>query len=265
MRNLLLFSVIGFLSLWSCLASSGESAGGLQTVATAETKSSESKDIQELFNALETNMFPPSAFAAITLTSFKDKEVVKELNFEFVSKAGNVLIEIKGPKVDRGKYILKSGSDLWMYFSSIRRSIRIAARESFMGTDANNYDLLELDLVNGYKIVSHSTEIVDGRKLIRAELEAKPDTEGYARIVSYLDPEKKTIIKNDCYAISGTLLKTISYFDYYHVGPYNVPGKITYVSQLEAGRHSIMTMNRVEQKAELDSGLFSLGYLESLN
>ena len=153
MRNRLFWFIISMVVLCSNVASSDENFVKPLILAAIENKSGESGDIQELFNALEANMFPPSAFAAITLTSFKDKDVVKELNFEFVSKDGNVLIEIKGPKVDRGKYILKSGGDLWMYFSSIRRSIRIAARESFMGTDANNYDLLELDLVNGYQII----------------------------------------------------------------------------------------------------------------
>jgi len=224
-----------------------------------------SENVEALFNEVEANMFPPTAFAKMTLTSFKDDKELKELIMEFVSKDDSVLIELKSPSVDRGKYILKAKDDLWMYFSKIRRSIRIASRDSFMGTDANNYDLLELDLVGDYKLTSHSTELVNGKQLIRAELTAKPDTEGYARIVSYLDPEKKIIVKNDCYAISGVLLKTISYFDHFSVGNYFVPGKITFVSKLEAGRHSVVKLENVEPQSDLDNALFSLGYLESLN
>jgi len=236
-----------------------------QASEVKEILSSSVTDVNALFQAMEANMFPSSAFAKMTLTSFKDEKEMKELIMEFVSKEDNVLIEIKSPSVDRGKYILKANDDLWMYFSQIRRSIRIASRDSFMGTDANNYDLLELDLVDDYELTSHATEIVEGKTLIRAELTAKSDTEGYARIVSYLDPEKKIIVKNYCYAISGVLLKTISYFDHYSVGSYFVPGKITFVSKLEAGRHSVVKLENVEPQSDLDNSLFSLGYLESLN
>ena len=144
-----------------------------------------SADIKQLFNSLEKNSFPASAIATMSITSYKGEKVAKNLSMEFFAKDDNVLIEILAPRVDKGKYILKSSDDLWMYFSKINRSIRIAARDSFMGTDANNYDLLELNLVDDYDIVAHSDETLDGKPVLRAELKARPGTEGYARIVSY--------------------------------------------------------------------------------
>ncbi|WGO96545.1 outer membrane lipoprotein-sorting protein [Saccharophagus degradans] len=241
------------------------SADAVPVEQNVQAGTTENEAIAKLFKTMESNMFPSSAFAEMTLTSYKDDKKLKELKMEFVSKQDSVLIEIKAPAVDRGKYILKSSDNLWMYFSEIKRSIRIASRDSFMGTDANNYDLLELDLVGDYELTSHNIEIVEGIKLIRAELTAKPDTEGYASIVSYLDPEKKIIVKNDCYALSGVLLKSIHYFDHKQVGDYFVPSKITFVSQLEAGRHSVVSLNGVKPQHDLADSLFSLGYLESLN
>ena len=230
----------------------------------AEAASAVSDDVKALFNSLEKNSFPASAIATMSLTSYKGEKAAKTLSMEFFAKDESVLIEILAPRVDKGKYILKSSDDLWMYFSKINRSIRIAARDSFMGTDANNYDLLELNLVDDYDIVSHSEEAIDGKPALRLELKARPDTEGYARIVSYIDPVNKTIIRNDCYAISNTMIKTIAYFDHQMIGDYKVPMKTTIENHLEKGRHSVMTFDAVEVEEGIEDYMFSLGYLESL-
>lgn len=223
-----------------------------------------SAEVVELFNSLDKNSFPPSAIATMSITSYKGEQEAKSLSMEFFAKDDNVLIEILAPRVDKGKYILKSSEDLWMYFSKINRSIRIAARDSFMGTDANNYDLLELNLVDDYEIVSHTEETIDGQPALRLELEARPDTEGYARIVSYIDPINKTIIRNDCYAISDTMIKTIAYSDHQMIGDYKVPMKTTIQNHLEKGRHSVMTFDAVAVEDGIEDYMFSLGYLESL-
>lgn len=227
-------------------------------------KQAVSEDINALFHSLDKNSFPPSAIATMSITSFKGEKVAKSLSMEFFAKNNNVLIEILAPRVDKGKYILKSTDDLWMYFSKINRSIRIAARDSFMGTDANNYDLLELNLVDDYDIVSHTEEMLDGQPVIRAELRARPSTQGYARIVSYIDPVNKTIIRNDCYAISNTMIKTIAYSNHQMIGEYKVPMKTTIENHLEKGRHSVMTFDAVEAQEGIEDYMFSLGYLESL-
>lgn len=224
-----------------------------------------SEEIKALFKSLDKNSFPPSAIATMSLTSYKGDEEAKSLSMEFFAKNDSVLIEILAPRVDKGKYILKSSDDLWMYFSKINRSIRIAARDSFMGTDANNYDLLELNLVDDYDIVSHSEVTLDGKLALRLELEALPDTEGYARIVSYIDPVDKTIIKNECFAISNTMIKTISYHDHQVIGGYKVPMKTTILNHLEEGRHSVMLFDAVEIDEGIEDFMFSLGYLESLD
>jgi len=232
---------------------------------STEVSEQVSAEVIELFNSLDKNSFPASAIATMTLASYKDGKESKTLSMEFFTKDNNVLIEILAPRVDKGKYILKSTEDLWMYFSKIKRSIRIAARDSFMGTDANNYDLLELNLVKDYEIVSHREEMLDGKPAIRAELRAKSGTEGYARIVSFIDPVNKTIIRNDCFAISNTLIKSIAYFDHQMIGDYNVPMRTVIENFLEKGRHSVMTLDSVEADDAIEEYMFSLGYLESLD
>jgi len=260
-------ALMGWFALVSMAQPLQAQPSSAATSANMSTEASEqvSAEVIELFNSLDKNSFPASAIATMTLASYKDGKESKTLSMEFFTKDNNVLIEILAPRVDKGKYILKSTEDLWMYFSKIKRSIRIAARDSFMGTDANNYDLLELNLVKDYEIVSHREEMLDGKPAIRAELRAKPGTEGYARIVSFIDPVNKTIIRNDCFAISNTLIKSIAYFDHQMIGDYNVPMRTVIENFLEKGRHSVMTLDSVEADDAIEEYMFSLGYLESLD
>lgn len=246
-------------------AADDAAADSPQTSVSSTQAPQVSEEVKSLFQSLEKNSFPPSAIATMSLTSFKGEKEAKSLSMEFFAKDDSVLIEILAPRVDKGKYILKSTDDLWMYFSKINRSIRIAARDSFMGTDANNYDLLELNLVDDYEIVSHSEETVDGKPAIRLELKARPETEGYARIVSYIDPVEKTIIRNECFAISNTMIKTISYSEHKLIGGYKVPMRTDIENHLEKGRYSVMTFDSVEMDDGIEDFMFSLGYLESLD
>lgn len=275
MRNLLRNTLI-VLSAFSfnSLADTKEAAEitaskAVEAISSDATKTAAAQwtndRVTKLFKSLENNMFPPSAYVKMSITSYKNDTVNKELLVEFFLKNGNVLIEILAPQVEKGKYILKTSKDLWMYFTRINRSIRLASRDSFMGTDANNYDLLELNLVDDYTIEGYEVVTVDGKPAIRAELVAKPDSEGYSRITSYIDPVNKRIIKNDCFAISGTLIKTISYSQHKQVGDYSVPALTHIQNHLEKGRHSTMYFESVEIDEEIDEFMFSLGYLESLN
>lgn len=255
---LLLISILSVNAMAQTAAVTGAIAAGNTTEVSKE-------DISALLKNLESSMLPAVASASMRMISFKNGKSVKTIDMNFKVKRDNVLIDIQAPAVDKGKYILKSEDNLWMYFSKIKRSIRIASRDSFMGTDASNYDLLELNLIDDYELKSAEETLLDNRKVYRLELYAKPNTEGYNQIVSWIDAAERRIIKNDCYAISGTMIKTINYESYEKVDSYLVPSRINISNHLENGRNSIIEISKVTEIKDLDESTFSLGYLESLN
>lgn len=264
MRNLLRATLV-VASLFSINSFAETPPQPPKVEASASAEQWNNERVAKLFKSLENNMFPPSAYVKMSIASYKSEVLSKELLVEFFLKNGNVLIEILAPQVEKGKYILKTEKDLWMYFTRIHRSIRLASRDSFMGTDANNYDLLKLNLVDDYIIENYEVVTLDGKQVVRTQLVAKPESEGYARITSYIDPVSKQIIKNDCFAISGTMIKTISYSKYKKIGDFNVPTLTRIENHIEKGRHSTMHFENIEIDDEIDEFMFSLGYLESLN
>jgi hypothetical protein len=261
LRSGLFLFLIGVLS-FNAVGQTGTITGA---VAAGSNAGISREEISSLLKNLESSMLPAVASASMRMISFRNGKSVKTIDMNFKVKSDNVLIDIQAPAVDKGKYILKSEDNLWMYFSKIKRSIRIASRDSFMGTDASNYDLLELNLIDDYELKSVEETTLDNRKVYRLELYAKPNTAGYNQIVSWIDTEERRIIKNDCYAISGTMIKTINYESYEKVESYQVPSRINITNHLENGRNSIIEISKVTAIKNLDESTFSLGYLESLN
>lgn len=237
-------------------------AFGLSTAAQAATNE---KEVASLMKAIDESMFPSTATASLTLTSYRNGSATKTIAMDMVLKADNGLLAFSAPATDKGKYLLKAGKNLWMYFSDVKRSIRLASRDSFMGTDATNYDMLQLNLVSDYEVTAFADATLDGQPVLKVELAAKKDTEGYARITSWVDPRQQRLLKNDCYALSGALLKTIHYADPVAVGRFRIPSTVRIVNHLDTARTTTMKLANVQPRDDVPAATFTLGYLESLN
>jgi hypothetical protein len=222
-------------------------------------------EVKSLLQSIDESMFPAVGVASMKMTSFKRVAPQKELAMEFTVSADNALIKFTAPAIDKGKYILKSGKNLWMFFSDIKRSIRLSARDSFMGTDANNYDILQMNLLGDYDTTGHSAATLDGRSVLKVELSAKKGTEGYHKITSWIDPQERRLIQNDCYSNSGTLIKSIRYEATREMGRYRVPTSVLIVNHVIKDQTTRIDILRVEPRPEIRASLFTLGYLDSLD
>jgi len=224
-------------------------------------------DVQELIGSIEQTMFPNVAVSHYKLTHLKGQQVLKTFAFEMSMKDDKSLLVMNWPATSKHKYLLKSGTNLWMYFSDVRRSIRLSARDSFMGTDANNYDMMQMNLLRDYTVTGFAEAALDGKPVLKVELAAKPDTEGYSKMISWIDPKERRLIRNDCYSISGALIKTVHYRESMAVGKYRVPSSVLINSHVNKDRSTLMEISRVQPKADADlkDALFTLGHLETLD
>jgi hypothetical protein len=227
----------------------------------------EEKDVQSLIAHVERTMFPANAVSNYKLTHRREEQVLKTFAFEMTMKGNNNLLAMNWPATAKHKYLLKADANLWMYFSDVRRSIRLSARDSFMGTDANNYDLMQLNLLKDYTISGFSEDTLDGEPVVKVELAGKSQTEGYAKLVSWVALKTKRMLRNDCYSISGQQIKTIYYTDYFANGEYVIPGKVRIVSHVNKDRSTVMEISSVypKQPSEIRDAMFTLGYLETVD
>jgi outer membrane lipoprotein-sorting protein len=240
-------------------------AAGLILPAPAALAAIDAKEVAALMAYIDQSMFPRLATATIKVTSYKQDKVLKEVAVDFTMKADNALLGIVAPATDKGKYILRSGKNMWMYFSDIKRSIRLSAKDSFLGTDANNYDMMQINLLADYTIAGFSETTLNGEPVVKVELAAKRGTDGYSRITSWISPASRRLLQNDCYSISGAQIKTIQYRNPVAVGDYRVPGEAHIVNFVDKDRSTTMRFTNVQPKTDIKSSVFTVGYLEALN
>lgn len=237
----------------------------LAPLATPAQAAVDAKEVNSLMAQIEQTMFPRMATAAIKITSYKKEQVLKEVVMDFTVSADKGLLGITSPVADKGKYVLKSGKNMWMYFGDIKRSIRLASKDAFLGTDANNYDLLQIRLLEDYTVSNFSEATLNGEAVIKVELTAKEGTDGYSKITSWISPKNKRLLQNDCYSISGAQIKTIQYRAPANVGEFRVPGEVFITNFVDKDRTTLMQFSKVQPKTDIKASIFTLGYLESLN
>jgi len=244
---------------------SQESTNKVTTVDSSDEKLFSKEQVEALVEHIENTMFPKTAVSTYKLQSLKNEKVIKEFSFEMSLEEDKSLLLMTWPAPAKPKVLLKSGKDLWMYFRDVKRSIRLSARDSFMGTDANNYDLMELNLLDDYSLASFEEAILDGETIIKAEMVAKEHTDGYSRVISWISPTEKRMLKNECFSISGAKIKTIEYNDPFKIDNYSVPGSVLISSAVRRDRATLLTITNVRPTDDIDDLIFTLGYLESLD
>lgn len=223
------------------------------------------KDVNTLLAQIDQSMFPRMGTANIKIISYKKERVLKEVAMDFTMSGDKGLLGITSPVADKGKYVLKSGKNMWMYFGDIKRSIRLASKDAFLGTDANNYDLLQIRLLEDYTVSNFSEATLNGEAVIKVELAAKEGTDGYSKITSWISPKNKRLLQNDCYSISGAQIKTIQYRAPVSVGEFMVPAEVFITNFVDKDRTTLMQFSKVQPKNDIKASIFTIGYLESLN
>ncbi len=130
------------------------------------------------------------------------------------------LVSFEKPLRDRGKLMLRNGSDVWFFDPNAKASVRISPQQRLLG-QASNGDIMTANYALDYSATLVGEEQVQDadRQLHQAwhlYMTARPDREGltYAAIDYWVDKHTDHLIKGRYYAPSGHLLKQVYYRGY---------------------------------------------------
>lgn len=122
--------------------------------------------------------------------------------------------EYLAPAREQGTKMLKLQDLLWTYSPSTDRTILISGhmlRQSMMGSDLSYEDIMEdPHLPNLYSAKVSTEETVNGRPCWILDLAAKKEDIAYYSRKVWVDKARYVILKENLYAKSGKLLKTIN-------------------------------------------------------
>lgn len=181
------------------------------------------------------------------------------------------VIVIMQPAVSRGQGYLKQGKTLWFYDPQSRRFNTTSSEERFQNTNARNSDFTRSTLAEDYRIIRGGDEKL-GRFSCRVlSLEAITTEVTYPKMKIWIS-EDGLVRKTEDYSLSGQLLRTGAFPDYYQIGNRFVPKRILFVEELRGAmingkfenEKTQISINKPSFEKVADS-VYSKTFLESVN
>jgi outer membrane lipoprotein-sorting protein len=181
------------------------------------------------------------------------------------------VIIIMQPTINKGQGYLKQGETLWVYDPESRKFNTTSSSDRFQNTNARNSDFTRSTLAEDYKIISGTDEALGKFKCRVLNLEAVTTEVTYPKMKIWIS-EDGLVRKTEDYSLSGQLLRTSAFPDYYQIGSRFVPKRILFVDALlgatVAGKFvnekTQITINKPSFSGLADS-VFSKTFLETVN
>jgi outer membrane lipoprotein-sorting protein len=181
------------------------------------------------------------------------------------------VIVILQPAVSRGQGYLKQGETLWFYDPESRRFNSTGSSERFQNTNSRNSDFTCSTLADDYRIISGEDVSLGRFKCRILTLEAVSTEVAYPRMKVWIS-EDGLVRKTEDYSLSGQLLRTSAFPDYYRIGSRYVPKRVLFIEELRGAvingkfvnEKTQITINKPSFEKIADS-VYSKTFLESVN
>jgi outer membrane lipoprotein-sorting protein len=169
--------------------------------------------------------------------------------------------EYLSPPREKGTKMLKLGDQLWTYSPSTDRTILISGhmlRQSLMGSDLSYEDMMEDPfLQNTYTAEIVGTDTISNRAVWMLDLKAKKEGTSYDKCKLWVDKQRFIPLKENLYAKSGKLLKTIDINDVMNVDGRWVVKSALYKDVLKEGDGTILIIESITFDDNIPDYIFS--------
>ena len=174
----------------------------------------ESITVDDILKAMDANLYSKSQIYTSKMIIHGRRSSRTIVQKTWVVGVDRAFTEYLLPPREAGTKMLKNGDKLWTYSPQTDRVIQISGhmlRQSVMGSDMSYKDMMEEhSMEEMYEATIEGSEIIDGRKHHILLLEAKIIDLSYPKRRVWVDDEYLLPIKEELYAKSGKLLKSIS-------------------------------------------------------
>jgi len=146
--------------------------------------------------------------------------------------------DMLSPPREKGRQMLRLGDIVWSYMPSVKKSIRVSGRGSFMGGDFENNDVFRLNLVDDYthEIIE---ELPDQYVL---KLKGRNLSLAYAEMKLWVRKDGLQPLKQEYFTISSKLIKTTYYKNIKDYNGLKRPSQLVMISALDPKQKTILEM-----------------------
>lgn len=199
------------------------------------------KDVTEIVMEVEKILSLENISADQVMTVYRKDGTIRPYEMRaLTSGKDKSFVELTAPPREKGRQVLRLGDVVWSYMPSVKKSIRVSSRGSFMGGDFENNDVLRLNLVGDYasEIIE---ELPDQYVLV---LKGKDLSLSYAKIKLWVRKDDFQPVKQEYYTLTDKLIKSTIYEDIKDFGGFKRPAKLVMQSALYPKQKTIMEMTK---------------------
>ena len=215
----------------------------------------------EILKKADENLMPDSFESYRKLINEEPDGSKKEFIFFTVKKGKDkVAMLYISPASEKGRATLRLGDNMWLYIPNVGRPIRITSMQSVIGGVFNNSDIMRLD----YSVEYEATILDQTPSEYILDLKARTQIVAYDKLKMWVDKKNIMVTKVECYAASGTLIKTLEFKSVKNFGDGIMrPAVIETSSPLYRGYRSLMIYSSMKHR-KLPDEVFTLEYLSRL-
>lgn len=215
----------------------------------------------EILKRVDQNTFSENKIVVsrMTIHGRRESRTVEAKSFQ--RGTSDSFTEYLAPARDKGTKMLKLGDQLWTYSPSADRTIMISGhmlRQSVMGSDLSYEDMMEdPHLPNLYSAKVTAEETLNGRECWILDLTAKKENIAYHNRKVWVDKSRYVILKENLYARTGKLLKTLEVRDVMRVQNRWMAKSALYKDALKEGSGTEFFIDSIVFDANIPDHFFS--------
>ena len=229
-------------------------------------KSAEAIDPQKLLEQVDDNLWSNTKFISGRLIIDNGRKIRTLTQDSWMEGVIRSYSHYKSPAREKGTKMLKIKGKLWMYTPRTDRKILIAGhllRQSMMGSDLSYEDMMEdHKLSKSYSATFDTFTNIDGVKCAVLNLSARDKKTTYQTRKVWINPNDKTVLKEERFAKSGKLLKRILFKDYELISGRKFPRTMIFKDLLKKNTKTTYKFDVIKFDINIPPSYFSQSILK---
>ncbi len=215
----------------------------------------------EILKKVDENMFSKTRIVESRMVIHGSRETRSVDSKSWQSGTDESYTEFLAPARERGTKMLKLQDMLWEYSPSTDRTIMISGhllRQSVMGSDLSYEDMMDdPHLPHMYSASVSSQDTLEGRECWVLDLKATKEDIAYDHRRVWVDKTRYVLLRENLYAKSGKLLKTIEVREVMKAQGHWLAKSALYKDVLKDGEGTEFLVDSVTLDAEIPAYLLS--------
>ena len=229
-------------------------------------KSAEAIDPQKLLEQVDDNLWSNTKFISGRLIIDNGRKIRTLTQDSWMEGVTRSYSHYKSPAREKGTKMLKIRGKLWMYTPRTDRKILIAGhllRQSIMGSDLSYEDMMEdHKLSKSYSATFDTFTNIDDVKCAVLNLSARDKKTTYQTRKVWINPNDKTVLKEERFAKSGKLLKRILFKDYELISGRKFPRTMIFKDLLKKNTKTTYKFDVIKFDINIPPSYFSQSILK---